>query len=88
MCLREAYKEDQLKYYNISLGDYENPFLAKFKNLTYLYTIPYDNITLSQGNRRDFNFNTLIILRNKKALHNKFKFKGSLIYGTEARMNI
>ena len=64
-------------YYNISFGDYENPKIANFKNLTYLYTIPYDNITLSEGNRREFDLKTMILLRNKTTLHNKLKFTGS-----------
>ena len=68
-----------MMYYNISIGDYENPKLTNFKNLTYLYTIPYDNITLSEGNWREFDLKTMILLRNKTTLHNKLKFTGFLI---------
>ena len=63
-----------MKGYNLSKGLYENPALSGFQNLSYLYSIPYENLTLGDEDR-NFKLTTLISLRNKKALVNKFKYK-------------
>ena len=59
--------EESMKGHNISKGLYENPALAGFQNLSYLYSIPYENLTLGYDDR-NFKLTTLISLRNKKAL--------------------
>ena len=63
-----------MKRHNLSKGLYENPALAGFQNLSYLYSIPYENLTLGEDDK-SFKLTTLISLRNKKALVNKFKYK-------------
>ena len=51
-----------MENYNLTLGDYENPQITFNHNLGYLYSIPYDNITLSLEDK-DFTLKPLIVLR-------------------------
>ena len=60
--------------FNITKGLYENPALSKFDNLSYLYSLPYEELTLGEEDK-SLRLDTLISLRNKKALINKFKYK-------------
>ena len=60
-----------MENYNLTLGDYENPQITLNHNLGYLYSIPYDNITLSLEDK-DFTLKPLIVLRWKKPLYKTF----------------
>ena len=71
ICLSEPYIATQMAKYNISNSQYENPKMKKFDNLTYLYSIPYDTITLNTK-ERNFYLKTIIYLKNKQALYYKF----------------
>ena len=62
-------------------NEYSNPALYNYKNITHLYTIPYNDISLSIA-EKNFKLETLIRLKqgsSKTHLFNKFKFKGKLI---------
>ena len=72
---QEPYKQDDFLAFNITQYQYTNPNLYNYKNLSHLYTIPYDDISLS-FNDENFKLETLISLRNKTHLFNKFKFRG------------
>ena len=73
--IQEPYKQDDFLDFNITKNQYSNPKLYKYRNLSHLYTIPYDDISLS-FNDENFKLETLISLRNKTHLFNKFKFRG------------
>ena len=60
--------------FNITKGLYENPALSRFDNLSYLYSLPYEELTIGEEDK-SLRLDTLISLRNKKALINKFKYK-------------
>ena len=74
---KEPYKEETLPAFNITKSQYSNPKLNNYKNLSHLYSIPYGAISLSSADR-NFKLETLISLRNKTHLFNKFKFRGNL----------
>ena len=73
--IQEPYKEDDFLTFNVTKNQYSNPKLYKYKNLSHLYTIPYDDVSLS-FNDGNFKLETLISLRNKTHLFKKFKFRG------------
>ena len=48
--------------YNLTTRDYENPQITQKHNLSYLYSIPYESITLSLDDK-DFTLEPMIHLR-------------------------
>ena len=74
LCLEEPFTE-KLSAFNVTKNQYINPRLYNYQNISHLYTIPYEDISLSI-NDDNFKLETLISLRNKTHLFNKFKFRG------------
>ena len=62
-------------------NQYSNPALYNYNNISHLYTIPYNDISLG-FQEKNFKLETLIRLKqdsSKTHLFNKFKFKGNLV---------
>ena len=71
-CISELYIQQEMSKFNISNSEYENPQMKQFSNLTYLYSVPYDKITLDPAHKA-MHLKIIVYLKNKTALFYKFK---------------
>ena len=74
ICIKEPYIAEQLEEYNISNSQYENPEFQQYNNLTHLYSIPYDNVTLN-ANKSNFDLKTVLSFKNKDVSYYKFNLQ-------------
>ena len=72
VCIKEPYLADQMRHFNVTNGQYANPEFKEIQDITRLYMIPYEKITL-HPDARNFRLRSIIYLKNKTAIFYKFK---------------
>jgi len=48
LCLEVPFTEEKLSAFNVTKNQYINPGLYNYQNISYLYTIPYDDVSLRE----------------------------------------